>query len=616
MAVALALCCAAGTADVAASDAGPAPWDLRDLYASDEAWTASYEHTASGVQALGRYAGTLAASAESMLTALTAISDLRREAARLSAYASLRADEDVRVASNLERRQRAESLETALAKHSAWLAPEIQALGETRVRGFVAQSPVLARRFDFFLLDTLRRAPHTLGVEAEAVLAASNDVLLQPVGVYQQLAVGDLPYPTIEWRGAQLQLTQPAYEKHRSAADRAERKAVFDAFWGAFAAYQGSFGAMLTAQVIGDVFAARARRFDSALQRALFDDRMPERVYRTLVAQAHAGLPTFHRYLRLRRQLLGIESELAYHDLYAPLLQLAEPPSYPLAQSQAITLAALAPLGTEYTALMERGFAARWTDAFPRPGKATGGYVNDAYDVHPYVLLNHNDDYMSLSTVAHEWGHAVHSLLANASQPYEKAAYGHFIGESAAIANELLLSDHLVRTAGSREQALYFLGEQLELIRTNFFRQVMFAEFQLLIHELREQGQPLSGATLTERYCSLLKLYHGEPQGVMTIDPLYCNEWAYITHFYFGFYVWQYATSIAGAAQFAQAIEEGSEAARERFVGMLKAGGSDYPYETSRRAGVDLGEATPYQALFRRMERVMDQIEAIVRDRR
>ena len=268
--------------------------------------------------------------------------------------------------------------------------------------------------------------------------------------------------------------------------------------------------------------------------------------------------------------------------------------------------------------MLERGFAANWTDAVPRPGKATGAYVDGrAYDVHPYVLLNHNDDNLSLTTVAHEWGHAVHALLANANQPYEKAGYSGFVAESASTVNELLLGDHLERTADSREQTLYLLGEQLELIRTNFFRQVMFAEFQLAIHELREQDQALSGATLTERYCSLLKRYHGEAQGVMKIDPLYCNEWAYVGHFYYGYYVWQYATSIAGAAQFAEAIEDGGTgAARDRFVGMLKAGGSDSPYEVYRRAGVDLGEAAPYQALFRRMDRIMDKIEAIVRDPR
>ena len=612
----LGLLLAAGCADAGAAPEAAARWDLRDLYPSAEAWSASYEHTRAAIEALGRYRHTLGSSAESMRVALSTISDLRREVSRLSTYASLRADEDVRVAQNQERLQQAESLAAVLAQRTAWVAPEVQALGDAAVRSFIAQSPALARRFDVYLLDTLRRAPHTLGAEAEAVLAAGAEVLRQPAGIYQQLAEAEMPYPTIELRGASVQLTQPAYEKHRSSDDRAERKAVFDAFWGAFASYQGSFGAMLTAQVIGDVFTAHARRFDSALQQALFDDDMPERVYRTLIEQAQAGLPTFHRYLRLRKQLLGIQGDLAYHDNYAPLLKLAVPPSYTLAQSQALTLAALAPLGPAYGALLERGFAGQWTDALPRPGKASGGYVADAYGVHPYVLLNHNDDFQSLSTVAHEWGHAVHTLLANASQPYEKADYSGFVGETAAITNELLLGDHLVRSAGSREQLLFFLGEQLEAIRTTFFRQAMFAEFQLAIHERREKGLPLSGATLTEMYCSLMKRYHGEAQGVMVIDPLYCNEWAYVTHLYFGFYVWQYASSIAGAARFAEAIEQDpADAARDRFVGMLEAGGSKPAYEVYRQAGVDLGEPAPYLALFRRMERLMDQIEALVRDR-
>ena len=267
-----------------------------------------------------------------------------------------------------------------------------------------------------------------------------------------------------------------------------------------------------------------------------------------------------------------------------------------------------------YLVLLKRGFASRWSDPYPRTGKASGAYVlGIAYDVHPYVLLNHNDDFLSLSTVAHEWGHAVHTLLANANQPYEKASYSTFIAESASIANELLLGDYLVRNSKTREQKLFYLGEQLELIRTTFFRQVMFAEFQLAMHEMRERGQPLSGAALTERYCTLLKRYYGEAQGVMKINPLYCNEWAFVPHFYYGYYVWQYATSMAGAAQFADELQRQNVPARDRFVTMLKAGGSDYAYELYKRAGVDLGQPAPYQALVRRMDRIMDEIELLER---
>jgi len=600
-----------------AADAG-AQWDLTELYATPQAWSDAYQRSRTTISTLDRYKGTLGTSADTMLKALASISDTRKEVSRLFVYAALRSDEDLRDAPNLERRQLAGTLSTELAEKTAWLAPEVQAIGESKVQSFIAQSPPLKARFDFFLAETLRAAPHTLGLEAESVLARTGDVLGQPFNVFQQLVDADLPYPTITIAGQQVKLTQSEYEKYRSSDDRAVRKAVFDAFWTAFKNYQGSLGSMLTTQVMGDVFSARSRRFDTSLQQALFEDNMPERVYRTLVAQANAGLPTLYRYLRLRKRLLGIDGELAYYDNYPSLVKLAFPARFSLEESQRLTLAALAPMGDEYLTLLKRGFASRWSDPYPRAGKRSGAYVSGgAYDVHPYVLLNHNDDFESLSTYAHEWGHAVHTMLARANQPYEKSSYSTFIAESASIGNELLLSDYLVRTAKTTEQKLFYLAHQLESIRTTFFRQVQFAEFQLQMHEIRERSQPLSGASLTESYCALLKRYYGEAEGIMKIDPLYCNEWAYVPHFYFGYYVWQYATSMAGAAQFAEEMQSANSAqARDRFVAMLKAGGSDDPYELYRRAGVDLGQPAPYQALIRRMDRVMDDIEALQRPRK
>ena len=264
--------------------------------------------------------------------------------------------------------------------------------------------------------------------------------------------------------------------------------------------------------------------------------------------------------------------------------------------------------------MLKRGFAGKWMEPYPRAHKASGAYMNgSAYDVHPYLLLNHNDDYGGLSTFAHEWGHAVHTLLTTKNQPYEKANYSTFIAESASIANEMLLNDYMVSHARNAEEKLYYLGEGLESIRGTFFRQVMFAEFELAIHEEIEQGRPLSGARMTEIYCGLLKKYHGEAQGVMKIDPAYCIEWAFVPHFFYNFYVYQYATSIAGAAEFTDRIVKEGRPAAERFLTMLRAGGSDYPYELYKRAGIDLATAAPYQALIARMNRIMDEIEAVKR---
>lgn len=603
---------AAQAAETAADREVSVTWDLGDLFPSAEAWTEAYGKARAQADQLDRFKGSLGNSAGEMLKALAGISDLRLRAARLATYASLAGDDDLRVAPAQERRQQAQALQTRIDEKTAWLAPEIIALGQAKVDSYLAQNAELAEHFDFFLKNTLRGAPHTLGAESEAVLASSGDVLSQPNNVYQQLADAELPFPTVELTGKKLRLDQAAYTKYRSAASRADRKAVFDSFWGAWKSYQGTMGANLTTQVMGDVFMAKSRRFDSALDAALFSDNMPPEVYRTLVAQTNAALPTLHRYLRLRKRLLGIGDELAYYDNYPSLFPLTSVPRFSVAESERITLAALAPMGDEYLALLKRGFAGRWMNALPHQGKAAGAYMNgSAYGVHPYLLLNHNDDYESLSTLAHEWGHAVHTMLADSNQPYEKAEYSTFIAESASIANEMLLNDYMVEHAKSREEKLYYLGQGLEAIRTTFFRQVMFAEFQLQMHQDLEQGRPLSGEHLTEEYCTLLKRYYGEAEGVMKIDPPYCTEWEFIPHFYYGFYVYQYATSMAGAAQFTDAILKEGAPARDRFVDMLKAGGSDYAYPLYRKAGIDMATPAPYQALVARMNRVMDQIEAL-----
>ena len=592
-------------------------WDLSDLYATPAAWTSAYTTAKVQINALSSLQGGFGSDAAALQKTLITLSDVQRSVARLSTYASLKADEDLRAAPEQERRQQTQALRSLLAEKTAWLAPAVQALGVEKVQAFIAAEPTLKARFDYSLNDTLRNTPHTLSPEAEGVLAAAGVVLSQPNNVFSQLAEAELPRPKVRLStGKTVTLTSDAYELHRSSSVRADRKAVFDAFFGGWKKFEGSFGATLTAQVQGDVFAARARRHAGALDAALFADNMPPAVYRMLVAQANAGLPSLHRYLKLRKKLLGIQGDLAYYDNYPPLLKPSKTERFDVERSKTITLAALAPMGDEYLGLLKKGFAAQWMDSHPRPGKASGAYVQGgAYDLHPYVLLNHNDDFESLSTFAHEWGHAVHTQLSAASQPFDKASYSTFIAESASITNEMLLSDHLVRQATSRDEKLFYLAHALESIRTTFFRQVMFAEFQLQMHEEVEAGRPLSGKRFTELYCGLVKRYYGAAEGVMKIDPAYCVEWAFIPHFYYGYYVWQYATSMVGAADFSAAIvgnsaNEGAPA-RDRFVNLLKAGGSAEPYPLYVKAGVDLAQPAPYQALMARMNRLLDEVEKL-----
>lgn len=597
----------------AAAPAASTTWDLSDLYPTLQDWQDSFARTQGSADKLAAYQGTLGNGADAMLKALIAVSDVNREAARLYVYTSLASDEDVRVSANLERNQQSRALLTRISEKTAWMAPEILRLGAKAVAADVAQNKTLRDRFGHYLDDTLRAAPHTLGLEAENVLAATGDLFAQPAQVHGQLSDSELPVPTVTFSdGTQVRLTQPAYQKYRQSPVRADRKLAFDGYWGAWNKFEGTAGSLLATQVMGDHFTAKARKFDSALQAAQFADAMPDAVYRTLISEVNAALPTLYRYLRLRKQLLGITDDLRYYDGYPPMFHLDSPRKFSVADSERITLEALKPLGDEYLGLLRKGFNSRWMSAYPTPGKQLGAYNQGAaYDVHPYLLLNLNDDYESMSTLAHEWGHAVHTLLTAHAQPFDTATYSTFIAESASIGNEMLLNDYVVAHAPTRAEKLFYLGAGVESIRQTYFRQAMFAEFELAIHETLERGEALSGARMTQMYCGLLRKYSGEAQGVMKIDPEYCIEWAVVPHFYRNFYVYQYATSMAGAAQFTDAIVKEGAPARERFLNLLRAGGSDYPYELYKRAGIDMATPAPYRALAARMNHMLDEIEAL-----
>ena len=389
---------------------------------------------------------------------------------------------------------------------------------------------------------------------------------------------------------------------------------MFDAFWKKWSEYQQTLGAALDAQMRQDFFYAKVRSYPSCLAAALDAGNVPPEVFHMLVKSANDNLGTLHRYLKLRKRIMGVD-ELHYYDAYTPLVA-ATDREIPIADGEAMVLDAVAKLGPEYVAAVKGGFDGRWMDVFPREGKQSGAYSNGAaYDVHPYVLMNYNDDYESVSTVAHEFGHAMHSYLANAAQPYPTADYGIFVAEVASTFNEGLLLDKVLKEAKTDDERLYYLGTALENLRTTFFRQTMFAEFELEMHELVEKGESLSGERLTQMYKELVRRYYGHDEKVMIVDDAYAVEWAYIPHFYYDFYVYQYATSLAASSLLVNDVLAGKEGARDRYLGMLKAGGSQFPYDLLKGAGVDLATPAPYEALIARMNGIMDQIEAIL-DRR
>jgi oligoendopeptidase F len=579
-----------------ADNTRPAPlaasvvWDLTELYPSDGAWEAERKAIADALPGLAGFKGTLGKDAATLAKALRTISDLQRRLERLSTYASLKRDEDTRNAANQDRLQRAQLLSTDFATATAFLNPEIIAIGEAKIGRFEAAEPAL-KPFTFMLKDTLRQAPHTLDAEAEGVLAAAGQVRSAPHNAYTLLANADLPWPTITLSdGRNVRLDSQAYTATRDLPDLDDRKAIFEAFFGKWAEYGKSFGATLGGGMQGTIFEAQARHYPSALAYALSAHNVPDAVYRTLIDETHKGLPALYRYFALRKKMLGL-GELHYYDMYVPLVKSDK--RYTVDEAEKMTLKAVKPLGQDYVDMLVKGFAAHWMHALPQPGKTPGAYMNPgAYDVHPYVLANFTGNYDSVSTIAHEWGHAMHSVLADKTQPFETADYPIFLAEIASTCNEMLLQDDLIANAKTKEDKLFFLNQAIETIRTTFFRQAMFAEFELKAHEAGEAKEALTGEAFTKIYLELLKQYHGDAPGAVKIDDIYGIEWAYIPHFYNDFYVYQYATSLAAAAYFSHAIAAGDTEVRDTYLGVLKAGGSDYPYDILKKAGLDM--ATPH----------------------
>ena len=601
---------AVSSAAIAAEPADdPNRWDLRDLFPNVSAWNAERNEVEDYFDALAECEGRLG-NPKGLNTCLERYHTALKRLYRVGVYASLLADQDTSQSIPLEMRQQVRRLYTRFSEVTSYMAPELIALGADTIDDFKKRLPRLTR-YDRLLEVTLRQAPHVLDPQRESLLASAGAMGGTPSAIYRVLANANIPWPTIKLSdGESVRLSQSGYTKYRQVPERDDRKQVFEAFWSTWQDYEQTMGETFHAHLQQAKFFADARNYDSTLAAALGGTHVPEAVYRNLVKQVNDNLDTLHRYLTLRERILGID-QIEYYDIYPPLVELET--DYPIASAKPLVVTAMAPLGEDYVAKLSEGLSARWMDLYPCENKVSGAYMSgSAYGVHPYVLMNYNDDFESVSTLAHEWGHAVHTMLSSETQPFETARYPIFLAEIASTVNEVLLVDDRMQVATTDDEKLYYLGFLLEQWRGTFFRQAMFAEYELQVHEAFADGTPLSGARLSEMYGDILKRYHGHDEGVLTIDPTFHIEWAYIPHFYRNFYVYQYATSITAGAAFAEKILAGDTQARDAYLNMLRAGGSDDPHALLVAAGVDMTTAAPYEAVFRKLNGVMDQIEAIL----
>jgi oligoendopeptidase F len=586
-------------------------WDLTPIYPSDEAWKSAKDRLVAGIPGIHEFEGKLTSSASTLADALELVSRLGRELARLGTYVGLLSDQDTRVSKYQGMVQEMVQIGAKFGTEGAFIEPEILKADAATIDRFIAQEPRL-KVYAFYLHDILRRRAHTLSDSEERLLAGSSVVANAPSTTYGIFSNAEFPKPSVTLSdGKEVKLDSSSFNLYRAVPNRDDRQKVMSAFFGALGQYGGTLGSTLNGQVQGDVFYANARKYPSALESSLDAANIPTSVYTRLVDGVNRNLPTFHRYLQLRKKMMKLNA-LHYYDLYAPLVQSVDL-RYTAEEAQKNVMAALAPLGSDYAAAARKAFTERWIDLYPTEGKRSGAYSNGgAYDVHPYMLINYNGQYADMSTVAHELGHTMQSYLSNKTQPYPLAGYPIFVAEVASTFNEALLIDYMLKTIKDDATKLSLLGNYLENIKGTVFRQTQFAEFELRMHEMVEKGEPLTGEALDKLYAEITRKYYGHDQGVCVVDDYVAHEWAFIPHFYRNFYVFQYATSFTASAALAEKVQSGSPDARTRYLAFLSAGGSKYPIDLLKDAGVDMTTDEPLELTVQKMNRVMDEMEKLI----
>jgi oligoendopeptidase F len=586
-------------------------WDLRAIYSSDQAWRTEKEKLASEISQLRNFQGRLASSPAILAAALELQSRFEKELTRLFLYASLSSDQDTRVSIYQGMEQEMIQLSSALGTEAAFIEPEILKIASATIDRFLSEEARL-HVYRIYLHDIARRRAHTLSSAEEKLLAGAAVMASGPSTLYGIFADADFPYPEIPLSDNKtVKLDKASFSLYRASPNREDRQKVMEAFFSGLGKYRATFGSMMNSSVQTATFYARSRNYNSALEASLDGPNIPVTVYSRLIEGVDRNLSAFHRYLKLRRRMLGV-SELHYYDLYAPLVASVNT-HYSVEEAEHNILEALAPLGPEYTTGANRSFTERWIDMFPNEGKRAGAYsAGDAYDVHPYMLLNYNSKYEDMSTLAHELGHTMHSYFSNKTQPYPLASYSIFVAEVASTFNEALLNDYMLKIIKDDATRLSLLGNYLESIKGTVFRQTQFAEFELRMHEMVESGQPLTGDALSKLYSEIVKKYYGHNQGICIVDDYVAHEWAMIPHFYNAYYVFQYATSFTASSALSEKVLAGESGATERYLKFISGGHSKYAIDLLKDAGVDMTTDEPLELTVQKMNRVMDQMEAML----
>ena len=583
-------------------------WALEDLYPTDEVWEQELQKLSTLAQELKAFDGHLGESGQALYDFLYKTEQLNVMAERLGNYCMRRADEDTRNAFYQAMQGKFMGTMVGIGAAVSFDTPQIMAIPEETLETFYGQCPEL-ERYRRYLTDLRRRKAHTLSAQEEKLLAAAGEMAQTPDTVYSSFADADLTFAdAVDAEGNRHPLSQGTFVRLQESPDRVLRKSAYENLYDGFGAFRNTSASLLNAQNKQLKFFADARHYENAFVRSLDDTNVPTSVYLNLIEAVHKNLDKMHRYVRLRKKLLGVE-QLHFYDVYTPLLPDADA-SIPYEQAKQTVYDALAPLGENYRSILKEGFDNRWIDVYQNVGKRSGAYSAGA-DVHPYVLLNYSGSLDSQFTLAHEMGHAIHSYLSNKHQNPMDADYVIFVAEVASTCNEALLMEHLLSKTRDKKQRAYLINHFLDQFKGTIYRQTMFAEFELNIGKLVAEGQTLTADLLCQEYKRLNELYYGPD---MVVDDRIAMEWARIPHFYYNYYVFQYATGYSAAIALSRRILREGESAVKDYLGFLSGGCSRSPIDLLKGAGVDMTSPQPVEQALTLFGELLDEMEALLEE--
>lgn len=583
-------------------------WDLEGIFPSDAAWEEEFKSIEGLLPEAEKYKGKVAESAKTLYDTLQFSDMVSERFGKLYVYSHLKHDQDTTNAKYQGMEGRVRSLGAKLSAAWSFITPEILSIEEEKIQNFLNEYEPL-KLYNQMLKELNLKRPHVLTADKEELLAQFSEVTGASGSTFSALNNADLEFPHVKNdEGEEVPLTHGNYITYLESDKREVREGAFKAMYETYGKFKNTFASTLAGNVKAHNVSARIRNYNSARHAAMSNNYIPEKVYDQLISTIHEYLPVLHRYIALRKQVLGVD-ELHMYDLFTPLVKEVKI-DMPYEKAKDIMVKSFEPLGEEYQSIVQKGLESRWVDVLENKGKRSGAYSSGTYGTNPFVLMNWQDNLNNLFTLAHEFGHSMHSYFTRQNQPYPYADYSIFVAEVASTCNEELLFDYLLKTTDNPEHKIYLLNHWLDGFRSTVFRQTMFAEFEHIVHEMDRNGEAITAERLTEIYYDLNKQYFGD---AMTVDEEIGLEWARIPHFYYNYYVYQYATGQSAATALSkQILEEGQPAVKRYINNFLKAGCSDFPINVLKAAGVDMESPTPIQEACKVFETKLNELESLL----